>query len=177
MDLKDTKRMQQTNETSLLGESLETLLSKKSGQIAFRGFLKSEFCEENLDFWFDCYEFQTFDCPEERTRRAARIYETFIKDDSPKQVNLDFYTRENIRQSLQQPTPSCFVVAQKKIYSLMEHGSFPRFIQSEPYKVLIDAASEQRGLRKRRMALRIKTAGDDFRVNSLQSGLLLLQKD
>ncbi|XP_072220130.1 regulator of G-protein signaling 21-like [Leuresthes tenuis] len=177
MDLNSTKRIQETDETSLQGESLETLLSKKCGQIAFLGFLKSEFCEENLDFWLACQEFQTFDCPEERTKRAARIYETFIKDDSPKQVNLDFYTRENIRQSLQQPTPSCFVVAQKKIYSLMEHGSFPRFIQSELYKVLIDAASEQRGLRKRSMALRIKTAGNDFRVNSLQSGLLLLQKD
>ncbi|XP_022610951.1 regulator of G-protein signaling 21-like [Seriola dumerili] len=139
---------QKTNEASLLGESLEMLLSQKCGQIAFRDFLKSEFCEENLDFWLACQEFQTFDSPEELTRRAARIYEEFIRAESPRQINVDFYTREIISQSLQQPSPSCFVVAQKKVYSLMANGSFPRFIQSDQYKVLFDAASKQRGLGK-----------------------------
>ncbi|KAF0047220.1 hypothetical protein F2P81_000853 [Scophthalmus maximus] len=114
------------------------------GQKAFWYFLKSEFCEENLDFWLACQEFQTCDSPEELTRRAASIYEEFIGDESPRQVNIDFYTREIISQSLQQPSPSCFVVAQKKIYSLMENGSFPRFIQSENYKVLFDGAVKQR---------------------------------
>ncbi|AWP04415.1 putative regulator of G-protein signaling 21-like isoform 2 [Scophthalmus maximus] len=135
---------QESNEASLLEESLETLLSQKCGQKAFWYFLKSEFCEENLDFWLACQEFQTCDSPEELTRRAASIYEEFIGDESPRQVNIDFYTREIISQSLQQPSPSCFVVAQKKIYSLMENGSFPRFIQSENYKVLFDGAVKQR---------------------------------
>ncbi|XP_071348381.1 regulator of G-protein signaling 21-like [Trachinotus anak] len=139
---------QKTNEANLLGESLETLLSQKRGQIAFRDFLKSEFSEENLDFWLACQEFQTFDSPEELTRRAARIFEEFIRTESPRQVNVDFYTRQIISQSLQQPSPLCFAVAQKKIYSLMANGSFPRFIQSEQYRVLFDAASKRRGLGK-----------------------------
>ncbi|KAM9349965.1 regulator of G-protein signaling 21-like [Symphorus nematophorus] len=160
LDLQYTKRIQETNETSLLGESLETLLSQKCGQTAFRDFLKSEFCEENLDFWLACQEFKTFDSPQELERRAASIYEEFIRADSPKQVNLDFYTGDIISQSLQQPSPSCFVVAQKKIYSLMENCSFPRFIQSEQYKVLFDAASKPRGLGKHRKALKIKSTGD-----------------
>lgn len=82
------------------------------------------------------------------------------------QVNLDFYTKEIISQSLQQPSPSCFVVAQRKIYSLMENGSFPRFIQSEQYKVLFDAASMPRGLRKHRKALKIKSTGVLMQHNS-----------
>ncbi|XP_034470230.1 regulator of G-protein signaling 21-like isoform X1 [Hippoglossus hippoglossus] len=122
---------QETYEVSHMEESLETLLSQKFGRTAFRDFLKSEFCEENLDFWLACQEFKTCDSPDELTRRAARIYEEFISDESPRQVNIDFYTREIISQNLQQPSPSCFVVAQKKIYGLMENGSFPRFIQSE----------------------------------------------
>lgn len=77
---------QERNETSTLDESLETLLSQKCGQIAFRDFLKSEFCEENLDFWLACQEFQTFDSPEELTQRAASIYEEFVSTESPKQV-------------------------------------------------------------------------------------------
>ena len=58
------------------------------GQTAFRDFLKSEFCEENLDFWLACQEFKTCDSPEELTRRAARIYEEFISDESPRQVSI-----------------------------------------------------------------------------------------
>ncbi|XP_017275717.1 regulator of G-protein signaling 2 isoform X1 [Kryptolebias marmoratus] len=177
MDLKGTKQVLDTDETSLLEESLETVLSKKRGQRAFRDFLKSEFCEENLDFWLACQEFQTFDHPEEQTQIAASIYEEFVSEDSPKQVNLDFYTRDGIRESLQQPSSSCFVVAQRKIYSLMENGSFPRFTQTEQYKVFISATFKQIGLRKHRMAVRIKTPGEDFRDNRLQSGLLFLHKD
>lgn len=97
------------------------------------------------------------------------------------QVNLDFYTREIIRQSLRQPRPSCFVVAQKKIYSLMENGSFPRFIQSEQYKVLFDAASKQRGLGKHRKVLRVKSTGDIIQHGSkpvsLRSDLRLFHMD
>lgn len=157
---------EETNETRLWGQSLETLLSQKCGQIAFRNFLKSEFCEENLDFWLACQEFKAFDSPEDLTRRAASIYQEFISDDSPKQVNLDFYTREIISQSLEQPSPSCFVVAQRKILSLMENDSFPRFTQSEQYKVLLDAASKQRGLGKHRKALKTKSTGDLLQYDS-----------
>ncbi|KAM7401055.1 hypothetical protein PAMA_005314 [Pampus argenteus] len=172
---------QATNETSLHGESLETLLSQKCGQIAFRNFLKSEFCEENLDFWLACQEFKTLDSPQELTQKAAHIYEEFIREESPTQVNLDFHTRDVISQNLQHPSPSCFVAAQKKIYSLMENGSFSRFIQSEQYKVVFDAAPKQRGLGKHRKALRIKNTGDliqhDSKAISLQGDLCLLHKD
>lgn len=97
------------------------------------------------------------------------------------QVNFDFYTREIISQSLQQPSPSCFVVAQRKIYSLMKNGSFPRFIHSEQYKVLFDAAYKQRGLGKHWKALKIRSTGDlmqhDSQPISLQCELYLLHKD
>ncbi|KAI4809058.1 hypothetical protein KUCAC02_017973 [Chaenocephalus aceratus] len=172
---------QETNETSPPGESLETILSQKCGQKVFRDFLKSEFSEENLDFWLACHEFKTSKRPEEQTRRAARIYEEFIRDESPKQVNLDFYTREIIRQSVRQASLSCFVVAQRNIYSLMENDSFPRFIESEQYKVVFDAASKQRGHGKHRKALEIRRSRDlmqpDSKAINMQCELYLLQKD
>ncbi|XP_031710475.1 regulator of G-protein signaling 2-like [Anarrhichthys ocellatus] len=100
LDLRDTKRIhnawksrihdfiqspllwrkikrQETNETCLLGESLETLISQKCGRIAFWDFLKSEFCEENLDFWLACQEFKTSDRPEELTRRVTSLPESY----------------------------------------------------------------------------------------------------
>ncbi|XP_054609126.1 regulator of G-protein signaling 2-like isoform X2 [Dunckerocampus dactyliophorus] len=146
LDLKTTKRMHTTSETRSVADSLEVLLSQQDGQAAFRAFLKSEFCEENLDFWLACQEFKTLDKPDELKRRAVRIYDEFINNESPSQVNLDFYTKDIIRENLQHPASSCFAVAQKKIYSLMENGSFPRFIHSESYKNLFKSTSKQRTL-------------------------------
>lgn len=60
----------------------------------------------------------------------------------------------------------------------MENGSFPRFIQSEQYKVVFGAASKQRGLGKHRKALRIKSTGDlpphESKPISLHSELYLV---
>lgn len=58
----------------------------KGGQRIFRDFLKSEFCEENLDFWLACQEYKSFDTPAELIQRAASIYEEFIRADAPKEV-------------------------------------------------------------------------------------------
>ncbi|XP_015226877.1 regulator of G-protein signaling 21-like [Cyprinodon tularosa] len=171
--LKDTRKIEKTYETDLLGDSLETVLSKKSGQRAFRDFLKTEFCEENLDFWLACKEYQTCDSQERRTQMAARIYDEFIRNNSPKQVNLDFHTKETIRQSLEKPSLSCFRVAEKKIYILMENCSFPRFIETEPYKIFMNSISKQTGIKRNRVAVRIKSPVEDFKVNPL----LLVSKD
>ncbi|XP_042561776.1 regulator of G-protein signaling 21-like [Clupea harengus] len=123
-------------------KSLLYLLSDQNGQMAFKTFLKSEFCEENLEFWLACEEFKCTKSKDILTSTAIGIYEQFIRTDSPKQINLDFHTRERITQSLQHPTTSCFVVAQRKIYHLMENDAYPRFIQSDFYKELHAAASK-----------------------------------
>uniref|UniRef100_A0A3B5LGF7 RGS domain-containing protein n=1 Tax=Xiphophorus couchianus TaxID=32473 RepID=A0A3B5LGF7_9TELE len=141
----ERKKKQETYEANPLGESLKTVLSQKSNfLLAFRDFLKLEFCEENLEFWLACREYRSFDSLEERTQIAASIYEEFIREGSPKQVNLDSYTRETIRQSLEEPGSSCFAVAERKIFTLMENCSFPRFTETEPYKLFINSLSKQR---------------------------------
>ncbi|XP_071379385.1 regulator of G-protein signaling 21-like [Centroberyx affinis] len=165
-------KRQSTTDTSLQEESLETVLSHKSGQAAFRDFLTSEFCEENLDFWLECEEFKTLTGAEELTWRATSIYEEFVRPESPKEINLDFYTRDTIAQNLQQPSALCFAVAQKKIYSLMENDCFPRFIQSDQYKDLFDAAPKPRSLGKHRKAFKMKSAVDPIQYDSKPVGLL-----
>lgn len=62
------------------------------GQALFRDFLKSEFCEENLDFWLTCQEFRSLDGPEELRREATRIYEEFVKDNANRQVTSEGLT-------------------------------------------------------------------------------------
>ncbi|XP_010866917.2 regulator of G-protein signaling 2 [Esox lucius] len=121
-------------------ESLDKLLGYKYGKAAFRIFLKSEFCEENLEFWTACEEYRTISSPEKLSSRARSIYEEFIQCDAPKEINLDYPTKDAIAQSLQLPSLTCFLSAQKKVFSLMENNSYPRFLQSELYKEIYNVA-------------------------------------
>ncbi|CAK6964448.1 LOW QUALITY PROTEIN: regulator of G-protein signaling 2 [Scomber scombrus] len=125
-------------------QSLDKLLTHKYGKAAFCIFLKSEFCEENIEFWTACEDFGTLTSHKELASKANSIYEEFIKSEAPKEINLDFHTRNAIVQSLNEPTATSFLAAQRKVYSLMENNSYPRFIHSDLYKELC-AAARRRG--------------------------------
>ncbi|TKS75137.1 Regulator of G-protein signaling 2 [Collichthys lucidus] len=124
-------------------QSLDTLLSHKYGKAVFCIFLKSEFCEENIEFWTACEDFKNHKSHKEMVSKANSIYEEFIKNEAPKEINLDFHTKNAIIQSLHEPTVTSFSAAQRKVYSLMENNSYPRFIHSDLYKELCDAARRE----------------------------------
>ncbi|XP_076582442.1 regulator of G-protein signaling 21-like [Chaetodon auriga] len=125
-------------------QSLDTLLSHKYGKTAFYLFLKSEFCEENIEFWTACEDFMNHTSHKELPSKANSIYEEFIKSEAPKEINLDFHTKNAIVQSLHEPTATSFLAAQRKVYSLMENNSYPRFIHSDLYRELCEAARGER---------------------------------
>lgn len=128
------------DDVSQWAQSLDKLLSHKYGKTAFCMFLRSEFCEENIEFWSACEEYKKLTSQKDLASKANSIYEEFIKSEAPKEINLDFHTRNAIVQSLHQPTATSFLAAQRKIYSLMENNSYPRFISSDLYKDLCAAA-------------------------------------
>lgn len=130
------------DDVNLWAQSLDTLLSHKYGKTAFCVFLKSEFSEENIEFWMACEDFKNTS-HKELVSKANSIYEEFIKSEAPKEINLDFHTKNAIMQSLHEPTPTCFLAAQRKVYSLMENNSYPRFIHSDLYRDLCAAARGQ----------------------------------
>ncbi|XP_024277731.1 regulator of G-protein signaling 21-like [Oncorhynchus tshawytscha] len=127
-------------EVNQWAQSLDKLLSHKYGKAAFQIFLKSEFCDENIEFWTACEEFRTMTSLGKLSSRARTIYEEFIQCDAPKEINLDYQTKDAIIQSLPLPSLTCFLSAQKKVFNLMENNSYPRFIHSELYKELCAVA-------------------------------------
>ncbi len=56
------------------------------GKAAFCIFLKSEFCEENIEFWTACEDFRNHTSHKELASKANSIYEEFIKSEAPKEV-------------------------------------------------------------------------------------------
>ncbi|XP_034265543.1 regulator of G-protein signaling 8 isoform X1 [Pantherophis guttatus] len=126
-----------TEEATRWGDSFDVLLTHKYGVAAFRAFLKTEFSEENLEFWLACEEFKKIRSTTKLATKAHRIFEEFIDVQAPREVNIDFQTREETRRNLEEPSPSCFDQAQGKIHSLMEKDSYPRFLRSKIYTDLL----------------------------------------
>ncbi|EMP32824.1 Regulator of G-protein signaling 2 [Chelonia mydas] len=123
-------------EAQLWSEAFDELLANKYGLAAFRTFLKSEFCEENIDFWLACEDFKKIKSPQKRRSKAKKIYNDFIEKEAPKEINIDFQTKNMIAQNIQEATQTCFSAAQKRVYSLMENNAYPRFLESEFYQEL-----------------------------------------
>ncbi|XP_041839999.1 regulator of G-protein signaling 5 [Melanotaenia boesemani] len=126
--LADTHHKQKLQDAKIL-QDLETLLSNKSGLQAFRGFLRSEFSEENLEFWLACEDFRISPSNRQKTK-ASSIYSQFINPDAPLEVNLDAETRDALLEVMESPCADTFKNAQQRIYSLMAKDSFPRFLRS-----------------------------------------------
>lgn len=109
------------------------MLSHKHGLAAFRTFLRSEYSEENIEFWLACEDYKKIRSTAKRTSKAKMIYLEFIETDAPKEINIDYETKDSTRNLLQRPTSSSFDEAQSKIYNLMEKDSYARFLRSEVY--------------------------------------------
>ncbi|TKS84403.1 Regulator of G-protein signaling 3 [Collichthys lucidus] len=120
------------------GDSLDKLLAHKYGLAAFRAFLRTEFSEENLEFWLACEEYKKIKSQSKMASKAKKIFAEYIAIQSCKEVNLDSYTRDHTKDNLQNVTRSCFDLAQRRIYGLMEKDSYPRFLRSELYSDLIN---------------------------------------
>ncbi|KAM8760934.1 regulator of G-protein signaling 3-like isoform 1-T1 [Acanthopagrus schlegelii] len=132
-----------TKEVLRWAESLEALLTNQYGLAVFRHFLRSEFSEENLDFWLAVETFKRTRPLSKMAARAVKLYEEFISTSAARQVNVDSTVRESTNQSLRLGVnPASFQLAQDQIFSLMETDSYPRFLRSRLYAQLANQGTQ-----------------------------------
>uniref|UniRef100_A0A183CAZ4 RGS domain-containing protein n=1 Tax=Globodera pallida TaxID=36090 RepID=A0A183CAZ4_GLOPA len=111
------------------------------GCLLFREFLQSEFSEENLEFWLECEEFKRMKTGKKSTaQKANQIFDNFVRELAPKEVNLDSQTRLATEAALAMVPlrTEMFTIAQHKIEQLMAKDSYPRFLKSEQYLELLN---------------------------------------
>ncbi|KAM9501613.1 regulator of G-protein signaling 16-like [Clarias gariepinus] len=125
-----------TDDTLTWRASLQNLLAHKDGLCAFRAFLLSEHSEENIAFYLACEDYKNTKTSSKLSSKAKKIYKEFIDSDAPREVNLDHETKTATKSNMEQPTVSCFDLAQSKIYTLMEKDCYPRFLKSPLYMEL-----------------------------------------
>uniref|UniRef100_A0A5F9C498 Regulator of G-protein signaling 8 n=1 Tax=Oryctolagus cuniculus TaxID=9986 RepID=A0A5F9C498_RABIT len=75
-----------TEEAARWADSFDVLLAHKYGVAAFRAFLKTEFSEENLEFWLACEDFKKTRSAAKLASRAHRIFEEFVDVQAPREV-------------------------------------------------------------------------------------------
>ncbi|XP_028313670.1 regulator of G-protein signaling 3-like isoform X3 [Gouania willdenowi] len=122
-------------------ESFDALLANQYGVAVFRYFLRSEFSEENLDFWLAVEGFKQTR-PLKMEAHGQRIYREFISADAPRQVNVDSFVRESTNQSVRHGVgPTSFDQAQEQVFNLMMSDSYPRFLKSHLYTTLTNQST------------------------------------
>lgn len=134
------KRNISREELEKWAESLNVLLASQTGVSVFGAFLRSEFSEENLQFYLACEQYKHSSNNFSLQRRAKDICATYIQPGAPREVNLDSKTRDLTIQLLQAPSHSSLSPAQKRIYSLLDTDCYPRFLQSNIYLSLLQEA-------------------------------------
>lgn len=109
--------------------------------------MKSEMCEENLDFWLEAQKFSfqlQFDtnasglAPDQARvlEHSMPVYKTFIAHAAPRQLNLPSKVAARIRHSFTSPSPthpvtaSVFTEAQQSVFKVIECDPFPRFVKN-----------------------------------------------
>lgn len=140
------------------------LLLFLDGMKIFQAFLKSEFSDENIEFWLVCEDFKKIKSSLRMSCRARKIFKRYVQVEAPRevtrdalhfwfdcfltieklthvcsQINIDQRTREVIRRNLETPTTESFDAAQRIVYALMEKDSYPRFIKSDIYQALLNS--------------------------------------
>ncbi|TFK02008.1 Regulator of G-protein signaling 16 [Platysternon megacephalum] len=133
-----TKRRNSSEEALEWKKSFDHLLKSKNGVATFHAFLKTEFSEENLEFWLACEEFKKSRSKTKLSSKAHRIFKEFVQNEAPKEVNIDHETREITQKNLTAATSSCFDAAQAKTRTLMEKDSYPRFLKTTSYQDLTE---------------------------------------
>ncbi|XP_078489784.1 uncharacterized protein LOC100178431 [Ciona intestinalis] len=103
---------------------LSDVLREPELGMIFRSFLKSEFSEENYDFWVEVEKYKR----SLSAKMADNIYSSFIAPDSLREVNISAHTRNETIRNLATPDGTIFNLAQNEIFRLMEKDSFSRFM-------------------------------------------------
>ena len=121
-------------------KSLENLLRNPKLRSIFRQFLESEFSDENLEFYeaIEKISEQHHNCQlngEDLLCECQKIIDTFVVANSPREVNIDAITRNNLLSKMGSKEINVEVLtsAQAKIYNLMARDSFSRFLKSSHF--------------------------------------------
>ncbi|KXJ27876.1 regulator of G-protein signaling 19 [Exaiptasia diaphana] len=112
------------------------LLRHKYGLNVFQEFLRTQYGDENLNFWMAVEEYKKISDKNSRNDMARMIYEDYVSTLSPTEISLDAKIRAAVDKEMSDPDENTFQLAQQHIFELMHRDCLPRFLKSKAYKQL-----------------------------------------
>lgn len=109
------------------------LLNKENVQV-FREFLKTQYCQENIDFYLACEKYKNLDSDgvgiEFVKLMVNQIFNDYLSKDARQPVNISDECKQLIQKQLKTPTPNLFCDAQLEIFNLMATSCYPNFCKT-----------------------------------------------
>jgi hypothetical protein len=129
-----------------------------------KDYMASEHNLESVMFWLDVNAYQKLPTDRELDRRqfARNIYDNFIANCAPFQINISADLVQAIAKRMLHPTRSIFDDAQNEVFGLMQTNSWERFKSSPAYEmsmVLLTATQRMEDCRTR-LAQTVAPIGD-----------------
>ena len=133
--------------------TLRHLLELKVGRHLLYNFLKSEYSQENIDFWVEVEQFRTVcidnkcafpdisEAPPIVMKSASDLCTKYIQPDADAMVNINSNHRTRILENIKNPlkvSAGFFDDAQQEIFKLLDSDSYPRFKKSTFWQILIN---------------------------------------
>eukprot|EP01126_Amoeba_proteus_P029777 TRINITY_DN2941_c0_g1_i11.p1 TRINITY_DN2941_c0_g1~~TRINITY_DN2941_c0_g1_i11.p1 ORF type:complete len:162 (-),score=30.14 TRINITY_DN2941_c0_g1_i11:268-753(-) len=134
-------------------QTVASHLNDPDGWTAFNEFLKKEFCSEGTEFWksvsmnswfFSYFQVQTLRLltgPKDIQTQIETIYETFILDSAPTQLNISGSVFDQLIAIYGNPKKysiKIFDEAEKEVLALMKDAFF-RYANSQHYQIWVEA--------------------------------------
>jgi regulator of G-protein signaling len=131
--------------------SLEDTVSDPLGVQELLGFMKKEYCHENMRFWMGVQELKRGPGTESKIKKKVKeIWEEFLSPGAGAEINIDGKTMEETKLAMKSPTRHTFDRAADHVYTLLlKKDCYPRFLRSEHYKTLLANALNPGSSRKR----------------------------
>ncbi|KAJ3290801.1 Regulator of G-protein signaling 7 [Borealophlyctis nickersoniae] len=118
--------------------SIEDMLRDPLGVKYFYDFLRSEYSQENLEFYLACQSLDSIPTRQEFVKQATSIYEDFIKIGGPHELNVNSATRNAVISQFEAAKDAphllsydCFLPAVQHVFTLMAKDSYVRFCNSD----------------------------------------------
>ncbi|KAG9285122.1 hypothetical protein G9A89_008469 [Geosiphon pyriformis] len=138
LELKNYDQFSSLQKVVVVGDvtSLKDILRNRNNApfdlASFRVFTEDRMCSELIDFWCSVEAFRTIIDLETHEKQAKYIYETYISQQAPKEINISEQVRRTIHQKLFDITEtldtSIFDESQQETETLLLGNIYPKFI-------------------------------------------------
>mmetsp|Transcript_1770 Transcript_1770/g.2415 ORF Transcript_1770/g.2415 Transcript_1770/m.2415 type:complete len:271 (+) Transcript_1770:227-1039(+) len=114
---------------------LSSILQNHEFCLLFRDYLRSTFSDENLSCYLMIKKFKHQTSPQNRPQEFSKIIKVYVRDGSPKQVNISAVTRlsvENLKPG--EIMEDSLDVVEEQLFQLMVTDLMVPFVRSAMYK-------------------------------------------